>query len=232
MICGKDDSGQCCGNCFNPVVLIATHEREEITTKNIKSLEGKCRIILVCSTKLELEYYKKLGVTVILEPNKPLGRKWQCGVNVSVNMEPNPLIILGSDDFITDDYWNVLKTKIAEGYEFIGTTSWYNYDYHRLYICKYTNRNEDFPIGSGKAYSLKGLKKIRWKVFDTEAERKLDDRGTLQARAQNLKTYIHKEPSILAVKGKWPVMNKTEDYLRSRNISSQRINQCAELRFL
>ena len=108
MKCSKDDSADCCGLCdYTPVVVIATHERKELTTKNINELllmTPKPKIVIVCSSQDELEYYKELGVNVVHYPNRPLGAKWQAGVNVAAKLGANPLIILGSDDFINNDY--------------------------------------------------------------------------------------------------------------------------------
>jgi glycosyltransferase involved in cell wall biosynthesis len=202
MNCSKDDSGTCCGMCYNVSVVIATHERKEITTRNIESLKlqtPKPRIIIVCSLHEEFEYYKTLGVTVILEPNRPLGRKWQCGVNVAKNMNSDVLIILGSDDILHKDYIKNAIGLIHKGYEFVGTTHWYMEDKNsQLFHCQYINQNKDFPIGSGKVYTKALLDRFNWKVFDVKADRKLDDQG--HRMLGNAKIHLIREPMILAVK--------------------------------
>lgn len=230
MICSKDDSGVCCGICeYNPVVVIATHERIEITTKNINSLKLQHptpKIVVICSTQEELEYYKALGVSVALEPNKPLGRKWQCGVHIAKNLNANPMIILGSDDLISNDFFKKTFNKLNEGYEFIGCTEWITWDVknNKYYHCKYQNANKDYPIGSGKVYSKSLLKKINYKVFDPKADRKLDDQGHRMIVANNANVYLFREPLVLAVKGGWNEMNKVEAYLRTPNIKPEVID--------
>jgi len=231
MNCGKDDSGTCCGLCdFNPVVVIATHERVDITTKNINSLKLQHptpKIVIVCSTQEELEYYKTLGVSVALEPNRPLGRKWQCGVNIARNLDANPLIIAGSDDILSKTFLRDSLRKILEGYELIGSTSWYTWDVKKdmYYYCRYQAANVDYPIGSGRVYSKELLKRINYKVFDTSADRKLDDQGNRIAVSNNAKIYLFREPEILAVKGRWVQMNSADDYLRSPNIKAQSVRK-------
>ena len=228
MICAKDDSGINCDDCtcmYNPVVVIATHLRNEITTKNIELLKQQKhvpKIVIVCSLQHELEYYKELQVTVVLEKNRPLGKKWQTGVNVAMKLGANPLIILGSDDLISKDYIHNALLKIKEGFDFIGTTSWYSFDVKNkaLYKSKYSNRNENLPIGSGKVYTKELLDKIRWKVFDQSADRKLDDQG--QKMISGCKAFIYKEPKVLAIKGNWDQMNHIDAYLRSPNIKTEK----------
>lgn len=229
MRCHEDDSGICCGVCNkNVVVVIATHERIEITTKNIKSLllqSQQPKIVIVCSLMEELEYYKQLGVTVILEPNIPLGRKWQCGVNIAKKMNPDALMIVGSDDIIAPAYIKDCLIKIDQGFDFIGMTHWYMDDGNKLYHCEYTNQNVNFPIGSGKVYSKNALNKINWKLFNTSADRRLDDQGYSLVVKNNLKIHLYKEPKVLAIKGNWKQMNKPSDYIRSRNIICKTIDQ-------
>lgn len=230
MKCEKDDLGTCCGLChFNPIVVIATHARKEITTANIRSLNRQSfvpKIVVVCSTKEELEYYKTLGVTVILEPNTPLGRKWQCGANVAFNMNADPMIILGSDDILHYDYVKYCLQKLNEGFEFVGSTSWYNYDTktNRSMRCSYQGVNIDFPIGSGKAYSKGFLSKIRARIFDPKLDRRLDDLGHQQLHRHHSKIHLIREPMILAIKGKWSMLNPTRKYLISPNIKVDIVN--------
>lgn len=227
MNCPKDDSGDCCGLCDTKVfVVIATHQRKEITTRNInelKLLTPQPKIVIVCSLQEEFEYYKTLGVTVALEPNKPLGRKWQCGVNIAKNMYADVLLILGSDDLMKASYYREIIQKMKD-YDFIGTSHWLMEDERGdRYHCNYMNLNEGLPIGSGRFYSKKGLDYVRWKIFDTAADRKLDDHGFKMIKKNNLRTLIYTDPYILAVKGKWPQMNPPQAYKSSRNISCKRI---------
>jgi hypothetical protein len=230
MNCGKDDSGTCCGFCDKKVVVvICTHARVDITTRNIKSLQlqtPKPTIVVVCSSQPELEHYKELGVTVALEPNRPLGRKWQVGVNIAHKLNCDALIILGSDDILRNDFFRVTLSKIALGYEFIGSTEWYMQDVKgkEFYHCKYIHVNKDFPIGSGKVYAKSILEKCRWKIFDTTADRKLDDQGVRMVQNVGAKSYLFREPLVLAVKGGWNEMNPAHAYKSSRNIDCRLVN--------
>lgn len=224
MICGKDDAADCCGLCdYNPFVVIATHERTEITTENIRLLKLQSfvpKIVLVCSLQEEFEYYKTLGVTAILEPNNPLGRKWQVGVSVAYKMGANPLIILGSDDILSKNYIRDSLRKLKEGFHFVGCTSWYSYDTKRnqTYKSEYSNLNKDFPLGSGKVYSRLILDSCKAKLFDVSANSKLDDMGHKQTIKHN--SFLFRTPEILAVKGRWKQLNPIEKYMSSRNIKT------------
>ena len=229
MNCPKDDSADCCGVChYNPVVVIATHERLEITTRNINSLKFQFpqpKIVVVCSNDQEREYYKKLDVTVVIEGNVPLGRKWQAGVHEAHKMDADPLIILGSDDILINGFIKMALQKINEGFDFVGATHWITYDNKNIFHCQYQNNNKDFPIGSGKVYSKKILEKIGYKVFDVTGNRKLDDLGHSMMKKNSANIYLFREPVVLAVKGNWKCMNTARDYTRSPNISAIRASE-------
>lgn len=228
MICPKDDAADCCGLChYKPVVVIATHGRKEITTLNIKTLKDQSiipQIVVVCSDQDEFRYYKELGVTVLLEPNRPLGRKWQIGVNIAYNMGANPLIIVGSDDLLSKGYIKRALEKLKEGFHFVGCTAWYSYDVKSMttYQSIYTNLNKDFPIGSGKVYSRLILDACRAKIFDVNAEKKLDDLG--HKNSVKFNQFLIRTPEILAVKGRWTTLNPVDKYIGARNINTKRAN--------
>ncbi len=233
MICPNDDMGTKCKDCFckyNPIVLIATHERKEITTININLLRNQTfipKILIVCSTQDEFEYYKSLGVYVIFESNTPLGNKWQSGVNVAVDMKADPLIILGSDDILRSDYIKMVLTKMNQGFEFVGCSSWHSYDLPNevLYVSKYVGENQDIPIGSGKAYSGGLLGKINGEVFNVRASKCLDDQGYRMVTRHGANSYLHREPMILAVKGGWNELNPIQAYLRAPTIKTGTANK-------
>lgn len=220
--CPHDDKANCCNRCPYPVVLIATHHRLKITCKNIESLQKQTlvpKIIVVTSDQDESVYFAETyGIESLYHKNEPLGAKWQYGV-----CDANPLIILGSDDILAPDYVEQVCRKITDGYDFVGTTAWYSYDEYRqrVYDTSYTNKNSDFPIGSGRAYSSQLLNKMKFKLFDVGRARQLDDFGYYSAMKYSAKTFIIRSPEILAVKGDWISMNPMHKYLTSKNIHMQ-----------
>lgn len=224
MTCTGDDSGTCCGKChFNPVVVIATHNRVSVTQHNISLLQKQnCKIVLVVSRYDEELHFKTLfpDITVTVFSNSPLGAKWQHGVDEARKLNADPMIIVGSDDFLGVDYIDRCLNHLVKGWELIGTTHWhtYNPNYDLLYKMRYTNLNTSFPIGSGKCFSKSLLERMKWKVFNTTLSRKLDDLGYDNAVRVNARILLDADLNVLAVKGDWKAMNKLEDYLMSRNI--------------
>src|SRR6187402_2622462 len=113
----------------NPTVLICTYQRREITSLNIELLlrHPTVQIVLVCTGEDERQFYKEKfeRIHVVSHRNMPLGDKWQHGVQVAHTLKANPLIILGSDDLLGENFIERCTQLTVEGHDFIGLNEWY-----------------------------------------------------------------------------------------------------------
>lgn len=214
---------------MNPVVLLVTHERIYITAKNIESILKQStvpKIVLVCSTSIEYKTYTDSypEVTVIQAPNKPLGLKFQAGVEVARKFKPNPLIITGSDDILEKDYIAHVCRLLEQGYHFIGLKKWYVYDQRKNKMHLF-NYNTQQCLGGGRAYSAELLEKMRYEIFDSTRIRHLDDLGYFSMLKSRMKRIEIEEPFILSVKGDWVTMNPIEKMLGHTNCKPVQFKQ-------
>lgn len=208
---------------YYPVVLIASHQRLEITAQNIAALceqRPKPEIVLVVSEEEEYIYFKDRlpNLHVYNHPNKPLGAKWQFGVNRCRDLGANPLIITGSDDVLGRDFIKNSLKLLDQGYDFIGLRRWFVYDPSKntAYLFDYLPQQ---PLGGGRVYTSKLLEKCGWQIFDSK-DRLLDDKGwSIAKREKNiLVTDIDgKGLYIIAIKGAWEVMNPLEKHFGHPN---------------
>lgn len=185
-----------------PFVIIPTHQRIEITTINLKLLLlQEFNVIIIVSSHDERKHYSRLGANVVMMGNKPLGAKWQAGVNQARKLNAETIIILGSDDLLCKDF----KEKYCNTHDlFTGFKKWYISHGNELYLIRYLINQ---PIGGGRIYKRELLDRIDWKLFDTGRNKLLDDYGWRQAKGCAKLIY---EPEILAVKGGWPVLNPVD----------------------
>lgn len=217
---------------MTPTVLIASHARLEITKRNIESiLRQSAQVVLVVTDEFERDCYKRhfsgKAIEVINYPNKPLGAKWQRGIEYVTHMKAGPLIITGSDDVLGDDFIKNACRLVEQGNHFIGLRRWWQHKEGRGYYCDYLAKNGQ-PIGGGRVYSDEMLRAINYQVFDITADKHLDDLGWNNARKTKLKCLILDEPereglSIHAIKGDWHVMNPFT--IRHPNLKLLRIEQ-------
>lgn len=210
---------------MTPVVLIASHNRVEITRKNIASLlrqSVKPQVVLVVTKENEANYYRKLfpQIDVSIYSNHPLGDKWQFGVNRSKRFNPDPLIITGSDDILGKKYVENACILVKSGYHFVGLKRWYVYSEDVLYQYDY---KANLPLGGGRAYSSKLLKEINYKIFDIKRDVHLDDYGWNGVKESRLMHYIVSDTRteglhLVSIKGDWPMMNPFTKFNGHRNV--------------
>lgn len=210
---------------MNPVVLIASHERIEITEINIRTLLLQSvvpRIVLVLSKPQEAAYFRsafKSDITIVLKANQPLGAKWQAGVEAARNINADPLIITGSDDILSVGFIKLACVGMKEHYDFLGLREWYvkRPIEDKVYHFRYGNF---MPLGGGRVYSLPLLCKLNYNLFDTIKEKHLDDLGWIGTQERG--TFISDDCAgsglaILSIKGDWPTMNPFDKMLGHKN---------------
>jgi hypothetical protein len=198
----------------NPVVVMATHRRQSITTINIKTLLNQTvrpEIILVVSDAAEVVYYKNVfpSVHTVVGVNEPLGMKWQTGVSHARPFNPNPLIITGSDDILGNTFVANACRMINEKIHFVGLQRWWQHHKGEAYLCDYLAKQ---PLGGGRIYSQAMLEKLQYKLFDISFDRHLDDYAWLRIHRSRLKMKMCRDVEkdgllIHAIKGDWKVMN-------------------------
>lgn len=197
-----------------PIVLICTDKRKEITTANIESLlfqRPHIHIVLVVSDRKEHEYYHNMALpnmTLALHPNKPLGAKFQRGVDIAKRMFPKFLVILGSDDILGKDFIKNADRMISSGTHFIGLKQWFIYHHETLFLYQY---RPELPLGA-RVYSYEMLENMGGKLFDVGRDRLLDDFGFHGAKKSGLKMNIMTNVMgtgmyVISVKGDWPMLN-------------------------
>lgn len=226
---------------MNPVVLIATHERLAVTKANIESLMMQSvqpKIVLGVSDEREADQYHKWfpEVEIYGATNNPLGFKWQMGVMGAKKLKPDPLIILGSDDFLGVDYIeNALVYMKMPQIGFLGIKRWYVYAQRCLYLYDYLSA---VPLGGGRCYSFELLEEINWQLFDPEKRVHLDDLGWENARKSSKRSVLVSEIkqeglNIVSIKGDWPTINPYYKFQKSKNVRLlYQSRDIAELQYL
>lgn len=214
----------------NIVFVMASHERQSITKQNVDWLHHFGEVVLVASYGRDLDFFKEnTQAKVHIYPNNPLGSKWQFAVNKARELNPEILITVGSDDFLSSDYVDNALKYINQGYEFVGTNGWHLSDGQKHYRARYKHLT-DFPAGSGRVYTKKALDKINWKLFDTKKNRLLDDMALAEMKKARVKQYISQRPEtdglrILAMKGDWETLNPLERFLNAPTIICHAVNK-------
>ena len=130
---------------------------------------------------------KEYELAYIEYPNEPLGAKFNTGMKVLRGMDY--VMILGSDDIISDSYMELFLEGMNLGYDLIGTLDAYYYlpqknelGYWKGYEVK---QRLGETIGMGRTLSKRILDRVKWQPWGADLNRGLD--GSMMSKIRKLK---------------------------------------------
>ena len=153
------------------LIYTAMWERHEIA--NIFSIGIKrfiddapngieCEVLAVCSTKESIELCKKHEFNYIEADNKPLGKKWNKGLNYAINkLDFDYVLIMGDDDLISSEAWNYYEPYLNANIDYFGFNSIYFYSVKTkdCLMFEYKEKYKHKLIGCGRMISRKAIVK-------------------------------------------------------------------------
>jgi len=171
-------------------ILTAIHNRPEITDIFIERTKRAIRrantvneylFCAVASNDIVTPKLKDYSLELITyTQNKPLGRKWNLGMqDVGNYISPDYVIILGSDDLISHSFLELVDHKINQGYELISFNDLYFYNLNRrrikFNVCGYwAGRRKGFALGVGRVCGRRILDAINWAPWGETKDSGLD----------------------------------------------------------
>ena len=174
---------------FNIGCVIPIHGRAGLADKTIARLSRQVncniRTVIVGDSDEDKETAKKAGVlsTYYSYRNSPLGAKWQFGIDILHNTNPeiDAYLHIGSDDWLSDAYCDTAMKMLAadETMAMIGSKGFFVIDYrpdlYRLiYWPGYDQERAKEPIGAGRLIPRCTLDALNWNLFDVGLDSGLD----------------------------------------------------------
>lgn len=118
----------------------------------------ECDVLAVCSTKEAIEICKKHEFKYIESENKPLGKKWNKGLNYAINkLKFDYVLIMGDDDLISSEAWDYYKPYLDANIDYFGFNSIYFYSNKQKECVKFTYKEKDKLIGCGRMISRSAI---------------------------------------------------------------------------
>ncbi|MFK5920717.1 MAG: hypothetical protein QM496_00950 [Verrucomicrobiota bacterium] len=218
------------------IAFLGRHEIIALVVRELVQLRDlgfNLAVFLTCSDARDFLFAKKLreelgGIGVRFIANRPLGRKWQTGVDFARQSNPKNLLITGSDDLVSRSYLTHAISLLSEegpsgGFEFAAPESWFLYDVDTeselagsLWELAY-QPSVSIPLGAGRVYASRLLDRFDWKLFHETHNRRLDECGHRQLLDSKARSVLipAKKGTVLSVKGGWQAMNSTDSILSS-----------------
>ena len=167
---------------YNIHILTALWKRPDITNLFI---QGVKRLGFDCTASISEESYISVcdanGINWIMTPNKPLGAKWNAGLREALNHEWDYLLILGSDDLISNDL--IYRYMSYEGWDMIGVRDLYLYKDGRV---KYFASKRLKTIGAGRLLKRSAIEKCGM-LWSDHKNKGLDGNCSKRLRMKRLK---------------------------------------------
>ena len=220
------------------VVCIASHHRGGPLNIVLRCLPEDWHAVVVVTDKADVDaIIPRERTHVFTHPNEPLGAKWQRTIDEARKLEPDYLIITGSDDVLLGDTTALAETM--RGMDMLVFTAWTIFDGSKHWKAKYNALRSTHkpPIGGGRVYSRALLDRMRWQLFDTVKRIHMDDYGwqnALRCGAKILRGDTHEGIDIIALKGPWQQLNSFQRLKTAKHITitpDTNVRDCSRYQF-
>lgn len=129
---------------------------------------------LVYSTEEDREFLVKNAKALAKVENLPLSTKWSTAISMLRNIDFDFVIVLGSDDYISESLVKFVSDNISD-YDMIGFTDiYFQQNDEFFYWGGYTCSRIGEPIGAGRCYTKNFLDSINYEMYLSDANTGLD----------------------------------------------------------
>lgn len=105
--------------------------------------------------------------------------------------DSDAVVVLGSDDFVTDEYWNKIYSLDLKGKVYYGPKSLYFYVTKNKKLSEYTYNGINMKtIGAGRIYSKDALKAVNYALWSPEKNTGLDADAGARLRSVGVKEVV------------------------------------------
>lgn len=209
------------------VAVIPVKGRIPLLKQTIRRLyrkNGVHKVICIGETFEEKTACEFEGAEFITHPNNPLGKKWNKGFAAAKKYEPDAVLFVGSSDWISDNWLDVIAPFIKMGADLVGKPDFYLLDIaENLRFCHwkgYTQKErKEEPIGIGRVLSKNILDKMDWKPIADNLNNSIDFSMYKNVIANNGKVMMLKSSNIQSLSiscDQWPNMHKFNDHYSNK----------------
>lgn len=206
---------------MNPVVVMAMYGRRSLVEINLSLIP--CQVVVAASIHEDFDMLRSLknpNVQIVPTSNYPLGKKWQDAVDCARILQADPLIILGSDDFLSKCFI-ARACEMAVDHDFCFFDHWFIHDQvsKKQYSMRYNMMKYGKPpLGSGRIFSKAFLDRRSGQIFDTSLSVKLDDFAYENVISSDKILLNPEGMHVLAVKGRHESLNPLDRILSTESI--------------
>lgn len=163
----------------------------------ILRLRGRVDVHLVCVGSEGARSSALVGgygdtMSYVEAPNDPLSHKWNKGVALARVFDPDAVLIVGSDDLVSDSLFLAYAEQLRGGLEFFGLLDLHFFDATRLrlgywpgYGGRHAPMRKGEPVGCARCHARALLERIDWHIWPVHPPRNtVLDRTSLHRLAE------------------------------------------------
>lgn len=208
------------------VCVFPTHKRKAITLETIKMLRKQTvipHIILIGDSHIEAGIAKQAKVEYVQVANSPLSSKWQAGIWRAGDYNPDAILIIGSDTWLSP-HWCEEYAKHLDAWAVVGSPSWYsmNLSKTKMEVVKrsYEGQRAEEPCGLGRLYANRAMRRMNWILYAERRNKHADSVALRQARLSGCKIgAIELDQIALEIKSSaWTMKHSWSDFISARGL--------------
>lgn len=189
------------------IVIMPIHfeneSRKDLTRlflDRLKRQTMKVHPLLVGSTREEKAFAQEMDCFYIHQENIPLCKKFQKGVYEARKFNPDVIMVLDSDTWISDNYCEVALRNLQERQiDGTGMSHFYVLDLDRWVVIQqiYQESKVYEPTGTGRMFLARSLNKLDWRLFpDRTPSDKLEITSLAQCKKAGLQIDVMRKPLL------------------------------------
>jgi len=221
---------------YNIFAAIPVNGRHELLTHTIGRLLNKCgvsKVYCMGDNEEDKKVCEKAGAEWVHHPNRPLGSKWNSGIEAAIKsgIKYDGFLFVGSSDWVSDN-WIDTFAPYLEYYDMVGTTNCYFLDINTdstrrlIHWGGYTNERKGEAIGIGRMYSMRIIKKLGGKVFIDKSDNSMDYQSlqNVLSVGGNVRSFVAYDAKTVSIStNKWVNKHIFENEFKYR-IDSDEVN--------
>ena len=152
------------------------HDLEKIVIRNFVSQSKKFGFeIIVAGSEGDLSKKLAKGCHYIEVENHPLSNKLNSLLAKANDLNVDGVVIMGSDDLVSDSYWSYIQTLRSDEDVYTGLKDIYFYSTSQKQLGHWKGyRNGQQSAGAGRFYPKQVLDNVNWKLWDDGLFKGLD----------------------------------------------------------
>lgn len=156
------------------VGIYGRHDLEEIALNSYRRQSKKYGFdIIVAGSEGEKSRKLAKGCHYIEIENRPVSNKYNATINKAKELDVDGVVLMGSDDFVSDSYWDWIYSIEDDGFVY-GLKDIYFLSIRNKALYYFNGYNKKASVGAGRYFPKSVLEAMNWKLWSDGVNKGMD----------------------------------------------------------